>query len=276
MAYFKNLTPFPTIDYSGTQWLTSDQERIAREAEPYKLHITPDNRSNYSTQGIGILKTASFPFSSYYNGEWTDLFFTATILGTEYTIQVMENYYSHSNDFTWSGNLNDLTPYDYLEDKTAWKQQQSGRSIHTNVAICRTAKCNQKPSSTNYTNFAIFSVPVADQYDDHGVPHFNKWVAGVFHKPFTSSNFNDPVLNKERYIWGITKALPYLDDKYTNHLGILKPVTRPLPITGTYDKSPTGLVYKYRVSFPDITTITTSSNVVNYVTEHKRRQPWAA
>ena len=44
---------------------------------------------------------------------------------------------------------------------------------------------------------------------------------------------------------------------------------------GTYDKSPNGLKYKYRVRFEQ-GPYTETSNVVNYVTEHKRRQPWAA
>ena len=52
-------------------------------------------------------------------------------------------------------------------------------------------------------------------------------------------------------------------------------VTIPKSIMGEYDKSPNGLKYKYRIRFEQ-GTITETSNVVNYVTEHKRRQPWAA
>lgn len=49
----------------------------------------------------------------------------------------------------------------------------------------------------------------------------------------------------------------------------------PKTITGTYDRSPNGLKYSYRVRFEQ-GPYTETSNVVNYVTEHKRRQPWAA
>ena len=47
------------------------------------------------------------------------------------------------------------------------------------------------------------------------------------------------------------------------------------PIMGVYDKSPSGLKYNYRVRFEQ-GDLSLTSNVVNYVTEHKRRQPWAA
>ena len=47
-------------------------------------------------------------------------------------------------------------------------------------------------------------------------------------------------------------------------------IKAPSNITGTYTTAPNKIKYFYKVTFNK------SSNVVNYVTEHKRRQPWAA
>ena len=157
-------------------------------------------------------------------------------------------FYGNPNNGTYSGNYISnciiRNPTSWTHRAIVYNASNSTVSFYENGILKRTAN-TQPCANTGY----IFHTGLTTNGTYGSLDEFRLSI-GI--QRYTA-NFTPPT---QQFIYG-----PYAEF--------------PSNLDGTYTTAPNKLKYYYKVYFEQ-GPYTQTSNVVNYVTEHKRRQPWAA